>query len=54
MVKKISLGARAPNTTLTYRWRCTLARGSYRFYVYATDGAGNAQSRVGSNRLTVR
>ena len=54
VVKKLGLGTRAVNTSLTYRWRCTLARGSYRFFVYATDGAGNAQSRAGRNRLTVR
>ena len=27
--------------------------GQYRFYAYATDAAGNRQSRVASNRLTV-
>ncbi len=33
---------------------CKLARGSYRFYVRATDTAGNPQVRIVSNRLTVR
>ena len=29
-------------------------RGTYRFYVYATDAAGNVQARVAANRLVVR
>jgi len=33
---------------------CRLPRGAYRFSVYATDAAGNVQSKIGSNRLTVR
>lgn len=28
--------------------------GTYRFFVYATDVAGNAQAKTGSNRLVVR
>jgi photosystem II stability/assembly factor-like uncharacterized protein len=38
----------------TASFRCTLARGTYRFYVYATDPAGNKQVKVVSNKLTVR
>jgi hypothetical protein len=38
----------------TASFRCKLARGTYRFYVYATDPAGNKQVKVVSNRLTVR
>ena len=53
-VKTLSLGSRAVNATLTYRWRCTLAKGTYKYHVYAKDAAGNTQSRVGANRLTVR
>jgi kexin len=34
-------------------YRCRLARGAYRFSVYATDSAGNTQSRVGANALLV-
>jgi hypothetical protein len=33
--------------------RCTLAPGTYRFRVYATDPAGNRQSKVGSSLLIV-
>ena len=32
----------------------TWKAGAYGFYVYAKDKAGNAQSKVGSNRLTVK
>ncbi len=35
-------------------FRCTLPRGTYKFYVYATDQAGNKQVKVVSNRLIVR
>jgi hypothetical protein len=52
-VKTISLGKRATNQALSYRWKCTLKKGKYNFYVYATDLAGNAQSSIGHNRLTV-
>jgi photosystem II stability/assembly factor-like uncharacterized protein len=38
----------------TASFRCTLARGKYKFYVYATDPAGNKQVKVVSNRLSVR
>lgn len=36
------------------QFRCTLGRGTYTFSVYATDMAGNEQSKVGSNRLIVK
>ena len=52
--KTISLGKRYVNKTQSYRFRCTLPKRTYRFYVYATDGAGNKQAKVGSNRLVVR
>jgi hypothetical protein len=35
-------------------FRCRLPRGVYRFYVYATDAAGNKQSNVASNQLVVK
>ena len=34
--------------------RCDFAKGTYRFYVYATDAAGNPQSNVAWNRLVVK
>jgi hypothetical protein len=47
-------GACACNAKRTCSWRCTLAPGGYTIKVYARDIAGNAQSKVGSARLTVR
>lgn len=40
--------------TNTRRFLCTLPRGTYRFSVYATDLAGNKQSKVGWNKLIVK
>jgi cytochrome c len=40
--------------SLSARFVCWLARGSYRFSVYATDAAGNTQVSTASNRLRVR
>lgn len=53
-VKTLTLGAKPVNVTKTASFTCTLARKSYKYFVYATDAAGNAQAVVGSNRLTVR
>ncbi|HSL96518.1 MAG TPA: lectin like domain-containing protein [Thermoleophilia bacterium] len=53
VVKKFLLGSKKVNVLLGYRWKCGLAKGTYRFYVYATDPAGNTQSVVGYNRLVV-
>ena len=47
-------GARVCNVTQARSWRCTLPKGRYTIRVYATDIAGNPQSKVGSARLTVR
>ena len=48
-VKRVKTGV-----TATVKFRCKLSKGRYRFFVYAMDAAGNAQSKVASNRLTVR
>ena len=46
---------KAVNRLLSATFTCRLAKGSYRFYVSATDAAGNAQVLpAGSNRLTVK
>jgi hypothetical protein len=42
------------DTTLSWRVRCSWARGTYRYKVLAWDAAGNRQVRAGSNRLVVR
>ena len=48
------LFARPVNKNQSYSFRCTLAAGKYRYYVYATDAAGNVQASVGSNKLTIK
>ena len=50
----LRLGWRGTNVLRAATWRCTLARGTYRVAVYATDQAGNHQAVAGSARLTVR
>jgi len=52
-VKRVTLSNRKVGTPLAYTFRCTLAKRTYRFFVYATDAAGNVQAKVGSNKLTV-
>jgi hypothetical protein len=47
-------GASACNVKKTHSWKCTLPKGAYTLKVYATDLAGNAQSKVGGARLTVK
>ena len=42
------------NRRLVATFTCRLARGHYRFSVYASDAAGNRQSVVASNGLHVR
>jgi hypothetical protein len=54
LVKRAVLRRRAVNRALRYRFVCALPRGSYRFSVYATDAAGNAQMAAASNTLSVR
>jgi len=50
----LRLGWRGTGAKRSLSWRCTLARGSYRVAVFATDQAGNRQATAGSARLTVR
>ena len=52
--KTLSLGSVKCGSWLTKKWTCTLAKGSYRWYVYAKDLGGNAQVLVGSKSLTVK
>ena len=54
VVKTINAGSKAVNTVLSVKFRCTLTKGTYRFYVYAIDASGNKQAKVGYNKLTVR
>lgn len=54
VVKTISAAGVAVNAQLTAKFRCRFARGTYKYYVYATDASGNAQSKVAYAKLTVR
>jgi hypothetical protein len=54
LAKKAVLAAVKVGTPRNYVFTCWLAGGRYRFFVYATDAAGNSQSRVADNRLVVR
>ena len=53
-----TLGPAAKKLSPSLTWRFTVPRswraGTYRFFVYAKDRAGNAQANVASNRLTVK
>ena len=53
-VKTFKLGSKKVNTSLSHRFRCTLAKKSYKFYVTAVDAAGNPQTKIGVNKLVVK
>lgn len=53
-VKTLSLGKRATNKVLATSFVCNLAAKTYRFWVYATDPAGNVATSVGNNKLVVK
>lgn len=54
VVKKLTLLNRAPNKLLSARFLCKLRRGTYHFYVYATDTAGRKAGVPGINKLIVK
>jgi LmbE family N-acetylglucosaminyl deacetylase len=53
-VKAVTVASCRVNASAKYSFRCTFKKGTYRFYVYVTDAAGNVQSKVASNKLVVR
>jgi hypothetical protein len=54
VVRVLTYASEPVGKLLSAGFTCKLARGRYRFYVQATDTAGNPQTKVVSNRLTVR
>ena len=50
----LKVGSRATNVALSYRWKCTLAKGTYVWKIYARDSAGRSQTKVASQKLTVK
>ena len=54
--KTLRCGVKVVNTTFSVHFTVprTWKAGTYRFYVYATDTAGNVQVKVASNKLIVR
>ena len=56
LLKTLSgFGPVTSNATTSLGWpHCKLAKGKYRYSVYATDAAGNRQSKAGGNRLVVK
>lgn len=53
VVKTLTYEDRPVNTLLSASFTCRLAKGDYRFSVYATDTAGNRQATAAGNRLRV-
>jgi hypothetical protein len=53
-VKTISVPGATVNATQIARVKASFAKGSYKWYVYATDLAGNTQANVDSASLTVK
>jgi C1A family cysteine protease len=53
-VKTLRVGLRRVNSLRSCSFKCELPRRTYRYWVYATDAAGNTQSSVGRNYLVVK
>jgi hypothetical protein len=54
VVKTLKCGTQTMWDLHTRRFLCTLPRGTYKFSVYAVGLAGNEQSKIGRNTLTVQ
>ena len=52
--KNLNVGSRTTGAALSFKWKASLAKGSYTWKVYAKDLAGNAQSSIGSKKLTIK
>ena len=54
VVKTIKPGVKAVNVLQKATFTCKLAKGTYKFYVTATDAAGNVAAKAAVNKLIVR
>lgn len=54
VAKRLYLGMKPVARDLSVRFVCRLAKGTYRYVVYARDAAGNTQTRLGRRLLTVK
>ena len=54
VVKTLKPGSKAVNALQSATFTCKLAKGKYKFYVTATDAAGNPSSNTAVNKLTVK
>ncbi len=54
IVKTVTLKNRPVARALRYRFTCRLPKGDYRYFIRAIDAAGNRQTKVARNSLTVR
>jgi hypothetical protein len=52
--KTITINSAQTNAQQSYSFTCNLAKGTYKWYVYATDLAGNTQENVARATLTVK
>jgi hypothetical protein len=53
-VKTITIPSAPVNSNQTYSFKCTLKKGAYKWYIYATDLAGNTQANVDKASFTVK
>ena len=54
VVKTIKPGVKTVNVLQKATFTCKLAKGTYKFYVTATDASGNVAAKAAVNKLTVR
>lgn len=52
--KTLRLGVQPTGQALKARFRANLKKGTYKWHVYATDAAGNRQSKAARQKLTVK
>ena len=53
-VKTVTVGGATVNANLAASFTCNLKKGTYKWYVYATDLAGNTQANIANANLTVK